>query len=85
MGKIEPLSIVATVLLLSGFLLGGILGTLVLLVGAILLSFSYKRFKNNPEYGQKWILYVGAIILGLNILIRLLAIFFGSLFLSVFS
>jgi len=72
MAKIEPLSIIATILLLIGFWFGGILGTLVLIVGAVLLSFSYKRFKNNPDYTAKWILYVGAVILALSIIVRVL-------------
>jgi asparagine N-glycosylation enzyme membrane subunit Stt3 len=80
MTKIEPISIVAAILLLIGFWFGGILGTLVLIIGAILLSLSYKRFKNNPDYGAKWILYVGAVILALSILIRLLGMSLVALF-----
>lgn len=71
MGKIEPLSIVAAILALIGFWFGGILGTLVLLIGAIFLSFSYKRFKKDSTYTVKWPMYVAAIIVGLAILIRL--------------
>jgi len=71
MGKIEPFSVVAAILLLFGFLFGGILGILALIVGAILLSVSQGRFKKNPEYTAKWVLYIGAIILVLSILLRL--------------
>ncbi len=76
MTQYEPLSITATVLLLIGFVFGGFLGLIVLIVGAILLSQAYTKFKKSPKkYKGMWIIYTGTVILVLSILIKLLAMF----------
>jgi hypothetical protein len=80
MSKIEPLSIVAIVLMLSGIVIGGIFELLLLIAGAVFISLSFKKFKNNSEYGSKWILYVGAIILLISILLRIIGIGLIALF-----
>lgn len=80
MTKIEPLSIVATVLMILGIVVGGIFEILFLLVGAIFLSLSFKRFKKDSTYTAKWILYTGAVILLLSILLRIIGIGWVILF-----
>jgi len=80
MVKIEPLSVVAAILMLVGIVIGGIFEILFLLIGAIFLSFSYKRFKKDSTYTAKWILYVGAVILLLSILLRIFGIALFALF-----
>ena len=77
MTKIEPFSIVAAILMLLGILIGGIFEILFLIVGAIFLSLSFKRFKKNPEYTAKWILYTAAVILLLSIVLRVVGIGFA--------
>jgi hypothetical protein len=80
MGKIEPFSIIAAILALIGFWFSGVIATGVLILGAILVSVSWRRFKNNKKYTVKWPLYVGAGIVALAILIRVLGITLIALF-----
>ena len=71
MREVEPLSIVSLVLVVTGFLFPGFIGTLLLLVGAGCLAVSYRRFKKNPSYEAKWVLYVAAAVLAAAILWRI--------------
>ncbi len=74
MAKIEPLSIIAALLALSTFLIGGLIGNLLLIISAILMALSYKRFKKSKEYTIKWPLYIAMVIVWGTIAIRIIGI-----------
>ena len=78
MVKYDILSIIAVVLTALGFWFGGIIWTLVLIVGAIVMSVSYKKIKDKKEYAM-WPLYIAMIFVVLAILLRIFGMSIVSL------
>ena len=78
--KLEPFSILAAILALVTFFIGGIIGNLILIVAAIFMSLSYQRFKKDSSYTTKWPLYVAAVIVIGTIIMKVIGISLVSLF-----
>ena len=72
--KLEPFSILASILALSTLFVETILGNLILIVAAIFMSLSYKRFKKDSSYTIKWPLYISAVIVIVTIIIKVVGI-----------
>jgi heme O synthase-like polyprenyltransferase len=70
--KVEPFSILAAILALVTFFIGGIIGNLILIVAAIFMSLSYQRFKKDSSYTTKWPLYVAAIVVLGTIFVKII-------------
>ena len=69
--RLEPLSIIAAILSISALIARGMIANFLLLIAAILVFLSYKRFKKNSKYKIRWPLHASSVTILAVLLIKI--------------